>query len=101
EMIEEGIREGSLLQRYPMIVTTQDWHVDPGGHWSEHPDFLTSWPVHCRAGSPGAELHPLIAAALRGVHPERLVQITKGEHEAAYSGFDGHDGNGTPLAELL
>lgn len=101
EMIEEGVREGSLLQRYPMIVTTQDWHVDPGEHWSDHPDFLTSWPVHCRAGSPGAALHPVIETALRGVHPDRLVHVTKGEHEAAYSGFEGHDATGTPLADLL
>lgn len=101
EMLEQAQREGRLLQEHPLIVTTQDWHVDPGPHWSEHPDYVVSWPVHCRAGSPGAELNPIISAALRTVPPERLVRITKGEHEAAYSGFEGHDASGTPLAELL
>ena len=40
------------------IVATQDWHIDPGDHFSDTPDFKDSWPPHCVAGTPGAELHP-------------------------------------------
>lgn len=25
---------------YAYIATTQDWHIEPGTHWSEHPDFV-------------------------------------------------------------
>ena len=39
------------------IVATQDWHIDPGDHFSENPDFKDSWPPHCVAGTRGAELH--------------------------------------------
>ncbi|GAB3284053.1 isochorismatase family protein [Sinomonas notoginsengisoli] len=69
---------------YDAIVTTQDWHVDPGDHFSEHPDFVDSWPAHCVAGSPGAEFHPSLDVA--GVD----AMFRKGQYAAAYSGFEGH-----------
>ena len=47
---------------YAYIATTQDWHIEPGTHWSEHPDFVDTWPVHGKAGTANAELHPAIAA---------------------------------------
>ena len=37
------------LADYDVVVATQDWHVDPGEHWSETPDFSDSWPVPCAA----------------------------------------------------
>ena len=43
---------------YAYIATTQDWHIEPGTHWSEHPDFVDTWPVHGKAGTANAELHP-------------------------------------------
>ena len=42
---------------YDAVVTTQDWHIDPGEHFSDTPDFVDSWPPHGVAGSPNAELH--------------------------------------------
>lgn len=42
---------------YAYIATTQDWHIEPGTHWSEHPDFVDTWPVHGKAGTANAELH--------------------------------------------
>ena len=36
---------------YAYIATTQDWHIEPGTHWSEHPDFVDTWPVHGKAGT--------------------------------------------------
>lgn len=69
---------------YDAVVGTQDWHIDPGTHFSEHPDFVTSWPVHCVAGSPGAQLHPdLDGSAID-------VLLHKGEYSDGYSGFEAH-----------
>ncbi len=48
---------------YAYIATTQDWHIEPGTHWSEHPDFVDTWPVHGKAGTANAELHPAIATS--------------------------------------
>ncbi|GAA5229433.1 isochorismatase family protein [Arthrobacter cryoconiti] len=68
---------------FDFIVATQDWHVDPGSHFSESPDFLTSWPVHCVAGSKGAALH-------RSLDTEDIdAYFRKGKYDSAYSGFDG------------
>ena len=46
---------------YQLIVTTQDWHIDPGAHFSETPDFVDTWPPHGVAGTAEAELHPALA----------------------------------------
>ncbi|MGO1737477.1 MAG: isochorismatase family protein [Actinomycetaceae bacterium] len=80
---------------YDVVATTQDWHVDPGDHFSETPDFVDSWPPHGVAGTDEAELHP----ALDDLAPE--VSVKKGAYEAAYSGFDGVDAEGRTLAEIL
>src|SRR5258707_5696428 len=43
---------------YAHIVATKDFHVDPGEHFSEHPDYAVSWPRHCVVGTPGADFPP-------------------------------------------
>lgn len=68
---------------YEVIVMAQDWHVDPGDHFSETPDFQDSWPVHCVAETQGAALHPDLETDYVSAY------FRKGEHEAAYSGFEG------------
>lgn len=78
---------------YDYIITSQDWHKDPGEHWAETPDYVDTWPVHCAAGTEGAEIHPVLFKQL-GVEQdiagkEVVVNIVKGEFEAAYSGFEG------------
>jgi nicotinamidase/pyrazinamidase len=80
---------------YGHVVATKDYHIDPGGHFSDHPDYSHSWPRHCVAGSPGAEFHPDLATG-----PIEAV-FRKGAHAAAYSGFEGVDDAGTPLADWL
>ncbi|MDR0594445.1 MAG: isochorismatase family protein, partial [Bifidobacteriaceae bacterium] len=80
---------------YGLIVTTQDWHIDPGAHFSDSPDYVDSWPPHGLAGSPGAELHPALAGL------EADVAIKKGQRAAAYSGFEGSDAAGRGLADIL
>jgi nicotinamidase/pyrazinamidase len=80
---------------YDHIVATNDFHIDPGSHFADEPDYATSWPVHCAAGSTGSEYHPDLDTA--------PIEATfrKGAHAAAYSGFEGADDDGTPLAAWL
>jgi nicotinamidase/pyrazinamidase len=81
--------------RWDHVVATKDWHIDPGAHFSAHPDFVESWPAHCVVGTGGAEFHP----ELRTDRIEAVFH--KGEHAAAYSGFEGHTDTGETLAEWL
>ncbi|MET4094766.1 isochorismatase family protein [Arthrobacter sp. UYCu712] len=69
--------------QFDHIVATQDWHVDPGAHFSAEPDFLDSWPRHCVAGTRGAELHPDLDTEYIQAY------FRKGQFTAAYSGFEG------------
>jgi nicotinamidase/pyrazinamidase len=76
------------------VVATQDHHIDPGAHFSDSPDYVNTWPVHCVVGTPGQDFHP-------NLDTDRIEAIfTKGDHAAAYSGFEGHAG-GVSLAAWL
>ena len=80
---------------YAHVVATKDFHVDPGAHFSDHPDYAASWPSHCVVGTTGADFHPnLDTGSVEAV-------FLKGRHAAAYSGFEGADEAGTPLADWL
>ena len=80
---------------YAHVVATKDFHVDPGGHFSAHPDYVNSWPPHCVAETSGADFHPNLDVS-------RVEAIfKKGAHAAAYSGFEGADDSGTLLADWL
>ena len=71
---------------YDTIVASQDWHNadgDNGGHFSLFPDFVNSWPVHCVAGTPGAELVDDIAALPISEY------FRKGQGKPDYSAFQG------------
>jgi nicotinamidase/pyrazinamidase len=101
-----GVEGGSAVARgisellasrpdYAHIVATKDFHIDPGEHFSDHPDYAVSWPRHCVVGTSGADFPPQFdPAAIEAV-------FHKGHHSAAYSGFEGTDESGTPLAEWL
>jgi nicotinamidase/pyrazinamidase len=68
------------------VVATQDHHVDPGRHFSDSPDYVDSWPVHCVVGTAGQEFHP-------NLDTDQIEAVfTKGDHAAAYSGFEGNAG---------
>ena len=71
---------------YAAIVATADWHLDPGAHFAEHPDYVDSWPPHCRIGTDGALFHPAAEPAFE--HVEAVFR--KGRHAGAYSGFEGY-----------
>lgn len=73
--------------RWDHVVATKDHHIDPGEHFGDPPDFVDSWPPHCRVGTPGAELHPELDT-------DRIEAVfTKGDYQAAYSGFEGSAGS--------
>ena len=101
---EVAFRIGDLLHHwsaqdpkapdYDHAVATRAHHVDPGGHFSDDPDFVDTWPPHCVVGTPGQELHP----ALRGVAFDAVFD--KGSYAAAYSGFEG-TADGVGLARWL
>jgi nicotinamidase/pyrazinamidase len=80
---------------YPVVAATRDYHVDPGSHFSDHPDFVDSWPAHCVVGSGGETLHPAFDT-------QRVAAVfDKGQHAAAYSGFEGRNSDGTLLGDWL
>ncbi|MEU5160995.1 isochorismatase family protein [Streptomyces sp. NPDC020875] len=90
---------GESSPAYRHVVATRDHHVDPGDHFSDTPDYETSWPVHCVAGTEGAGFHPNFAPAVASGAIDAVFD--KGAYAAAYSGFEGADENGTGLAAWL
>lgn len=85
---------------YALVVASRDWHHgddDNGGHFATDaaPDFTVTWPVHCVAGTPGADYHPALDAAAIDVH------VKKGQGKPAYSAFQGTTDDGRSLAEVL
>lgn len=80
---------------YDYVVATKDVHIDPGDHFSDDPDYVSSWPPHCVAGSAGADFHPDLDAT-------RIDAVfNKGARTAGYSGFEGVDDTGTSLGDWL
>lgn len=80
---------------YRHIVASRDYHIDPGRHFSDNPDFVGTWPPHCVAGTPGSQFHPDL-----DTNPVEAV-FSKGAYAAAYSAFEGTDDEGAALASWL
>jgi nicotinamidase/pyrazinamidase len=77
------------------VVATKDYHIDPGAHFGDPPDYVECWPAHCVVGTPGSEFHPELDTS-------RIEAVFhKGEYAAAYSGFEGHGPDGECLADWL
>jgi nicotinamidase/pyrazinamidase len=88
--VSQRLRDGG----YDHAVATRDHHIDPGTHFSTHPDYATTWPAHCVVGTSGVQLHP-------DLETERVEAVfDKGEYAAAYSGFEG-SADGVDLASWL
>ncbi|HEX4817547.1 MAG TPA: nicotinamidase [Nonomuraea sp.] len=80
---------------YDHVVATRDYHISPGDHFSDRPDYVSTWPAHCAAGTPGADFHPSFdVSAVEEI-------FSKGAYAAAYSGFEGTSGDGVPLGQWL
>jgi len=66
----------------PVVVASRDWHPP------DHISFQAQggpWPVHCQAGTAGAEFHP----ALDQSHIQRVFSKGTDPGREAYSAFDG------------
>ncbi|MGX5697473.1 isochorismatase family protein [Agromyces soli] len=85
---------------YALVVASRDWHDaenDNGGHFAgdAKPDYVDTWPVHCVAGTPGAEYHTALDVDAVDVH------IRKGQGKPAYSIFEGTGDDERGIAEVL
>ncbi|WP_061016533.1 isochorismatase family protein [Microbacterium sp. CCH5-D1] len=83
---------------YDVIVASRDWHDadgDNGGHFAEDPDYVDSWPVHCVAGTEGAEYDPLFVTDAVTHH------VRKGQGIPAYSMFEGRTEAGETVGAIL
>ena len=91
--------------RYDVVIASRDWHDAPGpdgvndngGHFARDaaPDFVDTWPVHCVAGTVGAQYDPALDVELIDVH------IRKGQGVPAYSIFEGTTEEGDALPVVL
>lgn len=86
--------------RYEVVFASRDWHDgdnDNGGHFATYhaPDYVDSWPVHCVAGTAGAEYHPALDSSLIDVH------VRKGQGKPAYSIFEGVTDDGETVPQAL
>jgi nicotinamidase/pyrazinamidase len=83
---------------YTVAVATRDHHVDPGDHFAapgSEPNFVDTWPAHCVVGTDGEAFHP-------NLDPQPFDAVfLKGEHAAAFSGFEGRAADGSGLADWL
>ena len=86
---------------YQLVFASRDWHTPNDrndGHFPEsgiEPDFVKTWPLHCLAGSEGAEYHPNLDQSLIDIH------IKKGQSANGYSIFDGTDDSGQSFENLI
>ena len=86
--------------RYDQVFASRDWHDadnDNGGHFAttNAPDFVTTWPVHCVAGTIGADYHASLNTSAV------TVGVRKGQGRPAYSIFEGVTDEGEPLTQRL
>jgi nicotinamidase/pyrazinamidase len=95
DLLHHWSTKGPRAPEYDVAVATRDHHIDPGHHFSDDPDFEHSWPPHCVVGSDGEAFHP-------NLDPQPFDAVfLKGEHAAAYSGFEGRAPDGSTLADWL
>lgn len=89
---------GEHRGRYSVVVASRDWHNpdgDNGGHFAETPDWVDSWPIHCVAGTAGANYHANLDASLIDEH------VAKGQGSPAYSAFEGIAASGRTIAQIF
>ena len=86
--------------RYDQVFASRDWHDadnDNGGHFAttDAPNFVTTWPVHCVAGTIGADYHAALNTSAV------TVGVRKGQGRPAYSIFEGVTDEGDSLTQRL
>jgi nicotinamidase/pyrazinamidase len=83
-----------LISRFPLVVSTQDWH--PANHISFKAQGGT-WPPHCVQGTVGADLHPDLETDTIALYFRKASAPDKDD----YSEFAGKDEQGRSLDEVL
>ena len=86
--------------KYDVIIASRDWHDadnDNGGHFAldGDPDFVTTWPIHCVAGTSGADYHPELDTSAVTHH------VKKGQGFPSYSMFEGTTDDGLTVVDVL
>lgn len=79
--IADRINALAADDRFELVVATRDWHPPDHGSFTEQGG---TWPVHCVAGTPGAELHPALDAA----QVDAIVDTGRDRDSEGYSGFE-------------
>jgi nicotinamidase/pyrazinamidase len=91
----------AIADRFDFVVATRDWHPPDHGSFEgveidpekwEGLDPPGIWPVHCVAGTEGAQLHPLLDRS----KIDQVVDKAQDRYTQGYSAF--HGGN---LAKVL
>ena len=76
------------------IYASRDWHPAVTDHFQS---YGGQWPVHCVAGTTGAQFHPDLRL------PANTIVVTKGDRENSpgYSAFEGRTADGMSFREHL
>jgi nicotinamidase/pyrazinamidase len=98
--VAERISRLLVDHAYDVVVAARDWHVEPGVHWADEPDWVESFPVHCAAGTEGAELHPALWTHVDFDAVADRV-FAKGRYTPSFSGFEGVDDDGVLTGDWL
>jgi nicotinamidase/pyrazinamidase len=81
QVVNAAVRDAT--EAGALVVATQDWHPEHTPHFAQDGGV---WPVHCVAGTWGAELHPDVELAADA------PRVRKGANgEDGYSGFTMRD----------
>ena len=84
---------------YDFYYTSRDWHNPDetnSGHFSDTPDFVNSWPVHCVANTEGAEYNNWL-----DLSTVPYTEFRKGQGIASYSALEGRTVGDTNLIQTI
>ena len=84
DTIAPKLNELAASGDYDLVIATRDWH--PADH-SSFGELGGPWPVHCVAGTRGAQLHP----DLDRTKVDVVVDKGQAVDTDGYSGFEGTD----------
>jgi nicotinamidase/pyrazinamidase len=89
DAIAGRVNELAASGDYDVVIATRDWHPPDHGSFAHRGG---PWPVHCVAGTPGAELH-------HALDPTPLHAVVDKGQDVGTEGYSGFEG--TRLAEIL
>jgi nicotinamidase/pyrazinamidase len=85
----------AFRQENLFTFTTQDWHPADTAHFSDEPNFTTTWPVHCVGNTPGSEIHIGIETPAGSPRYKRFLKgmekLKRDEEDTSYSGYNATD----------